>query len=77
MKKSKDEYTRAHWQVDAHAFWRSSGNRMITAEEMAGYGPDKLASMYTKYSLQNVYDYEHHVKLGEDLSCAARCRPRL
>ena len=67
VKKSKQDYTRAHWQVDAHAFWRSSGNRMITAEEMAGYGPDKLASMYTKYSLQNVYDYEHHVKLGEDL----------
>jgi hypothetical protein len=67
VKKSKQDYTRAHWQVDAHAFWRSSGNRMITAEEMAGYGPDKLASMYTKYSLQNVYNYEHHVKLGEDL----------
>jgi len=67
VKKSKQEYTRAHWQVDAHAFWRSSGNRMITAEEMAGYGPDKLASMFTKYSLQNVYDYEHHIKLGEDL----------
>jgi len=67
VKKSKDEYTRAHWQVDAHAFWRSSGNRMITAEEMAGYGPDKLASMFTKFSMQNVYDYEHHVKLGEDL----------
>jgi len=67
VKKSKEDYTRAHWQVDAHAFWRSSGNRMITAEEMAGYGPDKLASLYTKYSLQNVYDYEHHVKLGEDL----------
>ena len=67
VKKSKSDYTRAHWQVDAHAFWRSSGNRMITAEEMAGYGPDKLASMYTKYSLQSVYDYEHHVKLGEDL----------
>jgi len=65
--KSKQEYTRAHWQVDAHAFWRSSGNRMITAEEMASYGPDKLASIFTKYSLQNVYDYEHHVKLGEDL----------
>ncbi len=67
VRKSKEEYTRAHWQVDAHAFWRSSGNRMITAEEMAGYGPDKLASMFTKFSLQNVYDYEHHVKLGEDL----------
>lgn len=67
VKKTKDEYTRAHWQVDAHAFWRSSGNRQITAEELAGLGPDKLASMFTKYSLENVYDYEFHVKIGEEL----------
>ena len=30
-------------------------------------GPDKLAKAFTEYSLQNVYDYEHHVKVGEDL----------
>lgn len=65
--KSKQDYTRAHWQVDAHAFWRSSGNRQITAEELAELGPDKLASMFTKYTLQNVYDYEFHVKIGEEL----------
>ena len=67
VRKSKDNYTRAHWQVDAHAFWRSSGNRQITAEELAALGPDKLASMFTKYSLQNVYDYEFHVRIGEEL----------
>lgn len=67
VSKSKDVYTRAHWQVDAHAFWRSSGNRQITADELAGLGPDKLASLFTKYSLQTVYDYEFHVKLGEEL----------
>lgn len=65
--KSKEEYTRAHWQVDAHAFWRSSGNRQLTAEEMAQLGPDKLASLFTKYSLENIYDYEFHVKIGEEL----------
>jgi hypothetical protein len=65
--KSKDKYTRAHWQVDAHSFWRSSGNRQLTAEDLAGLGPDKLASMFTKYSLQNIYDYEFHVKLGVEL----------
>ncbi|MFN6266737.1 MAG: DNA methyltransferase [Alphaproteobacteria bacterium] len=65
--KSKAEYTRAHWQVDAHAFWRSSGNRQITAEELAGLGPDKLASLFTQYSLQSVYDYEFHVRIGEEL----------
>lgn len=65
--KSKTESSLARWQVDAHAFWRSSGNRLLSAEEMASYGPGKLAKMFTDYSLQNVYDYEFHVKIGEEL----------
>lgn len=67
VRKSKDEYTRAHWQVDAHAFWRSSGNRHITAEELAALGPEKLAKVFTQFSLANVYDYEFHVRIGEEL----------
>lgn len=67
VSKSKADYTRAHWQVDAHAFWRSSGNRQITAEELAALGPDKLASLFTDYTLRNVYDYEFHVRIGEEL----------
>jgi DNA modification methylase len=65
--KSKSDYTRARWQTDAHAFWRSSGNRQLTAEEMASYGPAKLAKMFTDYSLKNVYDHEFHVRIGEEL----------
>ena len=65
--KSKADYTRARWQVDAHAFWRSSGNRMLTAEELANLGPDKLAKAFTQYSLQNVYDHDFHVRIGEEL----------
>jgi hypothetical protein len=65
--KPKDEYTRARWQVDAHAFWRSSGNRQLTAEELAGYGPAKLATIFTERSLQEIYDFEFHVKIGEEL----------
>lgn len=67
VKKSKENYTRAQWQVDAHAFWRSSGNRQLTAEDLSGMGPDKLAKAFTEYSLNNVYDYEHHVTLGKEL----------
>ena len=33
--KSKADYTRARWQVDAHAFWRSSGDRPLTPDELA------------------------------------------
>lgn len=25
----KDDYSRARWQIDAHAFWRSSGDRHV------------------------------------------------
>ena len=67
VKKSKADYTRAQWQVDAHAFWRSSGNRLITAEELAALGPAKLAKAFTDYSLANVYDYEFHVRIGKEL----------
>jgi DNA modification methylase len=65
--KTKDDYTRARWQVDAHAFWRSSGNRQLTAEDLAGMGPDKLAKAFTAYSLANVYDYDFHIRIGEEL----------
>lgn len=67
VKKSKKEYSRARWQVDAHAFWRSSGNRLLTTEELSAMGPDKLASLFTKQSLEQIYDYESHIKIGEEL----------
>jgi DNA modification methylase len=60
-------YSVARWQVDAHAFWRSSGDRLLSAEELASYGPAKLAKMFTDLSLTNVYDYEFHVKVGETM----------
>ena len=67
VRKDKTDYTRARWQVDAHAFWRSSGNRQLTAEELSQLGPDKLARAFTEYTLNHVYDYEFHVKIGEEL----------
>ena len=32
--KSKDDYTRAQWQIDAHGFWRSSGDRLVEKDEL-------------------------------------------
>ena len=60
-------YSVARWQVDAHAFWRSSGDRLLGAEEIAAYGPAKLAKMFTDMSLANVYNYELHVAVGEQM----------
>jgi Superfamily II DNA/RNA helicases, SNF2 family len=65
--KDKTKYTRARWQIDAHAFWRDSGNRLLTADEMAMMGPDAMAQAFTERSMKKVYDYEEHVRIGESL----------
>lgn len=67
VQKDKSDYSRARWQIDAHAFWRSSGDRLMTADEMAMLTPDVLASYFTRSSLASIYDYEEHVRIGERL----------
>lgn len=67
VSKSKEDYTRARWQLDAHAFWRSSGNRLLMPDELMTLSPAKLGQAYEAHSLANVYDYEEHVRLGESL----------
>lgn len=69
--KTKDEYTRAQWQIDAHAFWRSSGDRPLSKAEVLQMLEDvpvsKLQKIYRQYSRDTVYDYEEHVQLAKDL----------
>ena len=65
--KEKAAYTRARWQVDAHAFWRSSGNRHLTPAELAELPPEQMSRLFTEHTLRQVYDYETHVRIGEAL----------
>lgn len=67
VRKSKDDYTRARWQTDAHAFWRSSGDRIPTVEELSAMSPDILSKEFTRASLERVYSHEDHVAIGEAL----------
>lgn len=65
--KSKEEYTRAQWQIDAHAFERSSGNRVMSKEELEKIPVDSLQRAYREYSRTHVYDYHEHVELAKKL----------
>ena len=65
--KSKDDYSRARWQVDAHAFWRSSGDRHLTPDELAALPVEQLSRTFTEQTLKGVYDYESHITIGEAL----------
>lgn len=67
VRKSKEEYTRAQWQIDAHGYWRSSGDRLIAKEELESISVDNLQRVYSEYSRQNVYSYHDHVELAKKL----------
>jgi len=65
-------YSRARWQLDAHGFTRSSGRRLLTPDELQGLSHADIFQLYKKYSLETVYDFEHHVKVGEALEVTGR-----
>ena len=67
VEKSKDDYTRAQWQIDAHAYWRSSGDRPVHKDELKDIPVADLQAVYRKFSRENIYSYEEHVQLAKDL----------
>lgn len=67
VKKDKKDYTRGQWQIDAHGYWRSSGNRLISKDELEAIPVKNLQKVYRQYSRSHVYNYEEHVKLANDL----------
>jgi len=71
--KNKAAYSRHRWQVDAHGFHRSSGNRLLTEDDIRGMPHERIFKLFRQHSLENVYDYEEHVRLGETLEVCAHC----
>lgn len=67
VKKSKEDYTRAQWQIDAHAYWRSSGDRLVSKEELQNISVDNLQKVYRDFSRGNVYNYQDHIELAKRL----------
>ena len=65
--KSKQDYSRARWQIDAHGFWRSSGNRFMTPEEIMQLPVEQVQKYFQHYISQNIYDYHKHVEIGETM----------
>lgn len=70
--KNKPEYQLGQWQIDAHAFWRTSGDRHLTVEEFAGYDTGALARAFPARSAETVYDYAAHVEIADTLNAKGK-----
>jgi DNA modification methylase len=64
---SQDGYSRARWQLDAHGYEPSSGDRQLTPQELMGLDAGQIYQLWKRYQLEGIYDFEHHVKVAEAL----------
>lgn len=70
--KTKGTYSRARWQTDAHGFARSSGDRLLRPEDLVGVPHSTIFKLFKRHSLNEIYDFTQHVKLGESLDEVGR-----
>lgn len=60
-------YSRGRWQFDAHGFMRSSGDRLLRPEDLDGLNHKEMFRTFRRFSLDHVYDFEHHVRIAEHI----------
>jgi DNA modification methylase len=68
--KSKKEYRRGRWQVDARAKWNSSGNRFLSPEEIKRLSCEQINRYFSAFVENNIYDYHEHVNIATMLDDA-------
>lgn len=70
--KNKSDYSLARWQIDAHADWKSSGDRLLSYEDVKSMPLEGIRAFYNKYSKEHLYNYWQHVAFAEGLEQAKR-----
>jgi DNA modification methylase len=70
--RSKKEYRRGNWQIDARGKWNSSGDRLLTPEEMKYLDIEKINHFFSEFYRHNIYDYAKHVEAAVTLENAGK-----
>jgi len=65
-------YSRSAWQLDAHGYARSSGDRLLSMQELAHADHADLYKWWEKLSLGQVYDYAEHKLVCEQMDALQR-----
>lgn len=65
--KSKADYTRADWQIDAAGIWRSNGNRLPDTEFLRGLSHSDIMALWKRRCLAGIYSHEEHVAIAKSL----------
>ncbi len=65
---SKDVFIRALWQLVAHGYWRSSGNRLLTSAELKQLNLSQIGKVWKERCHSDApYSFDEHLQLCRDL----------
>ena len=65
--KSKQEYDLPIWQLDAHAYWKSSGDRFLSYDELTVADMKSVYNRWRDYDKKNIYSFQEHLRVCTDL----------
>lgn len=70
--KTKEEYSIDNWQLDAHAYWKSSGNRFMSFEELSTSEMKTVFNRWREHDKKSLYDFQEHLRVCNDLEKAGK-----
>jgi hypothetical protein len=69
-------YSRGRWQLDAHHLMRSAGDRLLKRRRSGCLRQhDEVYRLWKAFNLDQVYDFEQHVRIGERLDAVGKLPP--
>lgn len=70
--KTKQQYSIDNWQLDAHAYWKSSGDRFMSFDELVTADPKAIFNRWKNFDKENIYNFQEHLKVCSDLEKAGK-----
>ncbi|PVH27030.1 DNA methyltransferase [Sphingobacterium corticibacter] len=65
--KKIDEYLLSLWQLDAHAYWKSSGDRFLSFDELSKADMKYVFNKWKSFDASTVYNFQEHLRVCDDL----------
>ncbi len=70
--KKIDEYLLSLWQLDAHAYWKSSGDRFLSSQELTTSDMKTIFNAWKKYDATQIYDFQEHLRVCDELDASGK-----
>ena len=65
--RAQEDSPLSDWQINASGFWRSSGDRLLTATDLQGMNSTEIYRWFRQETSEAIYDYQSHLQIGREL----------